>query len=71
MRARRARVFYEPRVATRCDICEDDDCQKVCTGKLGSQSTGDDKGAASAPARPEALLVLSVILAVPLAYLRF
>ncbi|XP_039279526.1 CD109 antigen isoform X2 [Nilaparvata lugens] len=63
---RRARVFYEPRVATRCDICEDADCQRVCSGKLGSQST-DDKGGGAA-SKPHLLLL---VLAVPLAYLRF
>lgn len=41
-------MFYEPRVATLCDICENEDCEKVCTsrpGKLGE--SGSDKGAAA------------------------
>ncbi|XP_046828737.1 CD109 antigen-like isoform X3 [Vespa crabro] len=28
--SRRARVFYEPRVASLCDICEDEECENVC-----------------------------------------
>lgn len=28
--ARRARVFYEPKTATLCDICEGEDCGDVC-----------------------------------------
>lgn len=28
--ARRARVFYSPRKATPCEICEDNDCTKMC-----------------------------------------
>uniref|UniRef100_A0A2H8TEP0 TEP1-F n=1 Tax=Melanaphis sacchari TaxID=742174 RepID=A0A2H8TEP0_9HEMI len=29
--SRRARVFYEPRKATPCEICEDSDCTKMCS----------------------------------------
>ncbi|XP_015369821.1 PREDICTED: CD109 antigen-like isoform X2 [Diuraphis noxia] len=28
--SRRARVFYAPRRATPCEICEDSDCNKIC-----------------------------------------
>lgn len=46
---RRARVFYEPRVATLCDICEGEDCEKVCTSKPGSlgEDGGSEKGSAA------------------------
>lgn len=37
---RRARVFYEPRVATKCDICEGDDCGTVCVGEPGNHKDG-------------------------------
>lgn len=43
---RRARMFYAPQVATVCDICEGDDCRKVCGGKTGSQA-GEEKGSAT------------------------
>ncbi|XP_069677480.1 CD109 antigen-like isoform X2 [Periplaneta americana] len=36
--SRRARVFYEPRVATLCDICEGEDCSSVCSSKPYSHS---------------------------------
>ncbi|VVC42395.1 Alpha-2-macroglobulin, thiol-ester bond-forming,Alpha-macroglobulin, receptor-binding,Alpha-2- [Cinara cedri] len=48
--SRRARVFYEPRVATPCDICEDsEDCSKVCATGIGSRSEedGNSSGGAS------------------------
>ncbi|XP_023288117.1 CD109 antigen isoform X2 [Orussus abietinus] len=38
--SRRARVFYEPRATTLCDICEKDDCDNVCIGALGNQKDG-------------------------------
>ncbi|KAG8336218.1 hypothetical protein J6590_049457 [Homalodisca vitripennis] len=41
--SRRARMFYEPQVATLCDICEGEDCEKVCSGKAGSHA-GDSEG---------------------------
>lgn len=48
--ARRARVFYEPRTATPCDICEDsEDCSKVCATGVGSRSEGDGGSSGGAP----------------------
>lgn len=44
--ARRARVFYEPRMATTCDICEGEDCDK-CSGKAGHSKGDNNKGAAT------------------------
>ncbi|KAG6796738.1 antigen [Apis mellifera caucasica] len=35
--SRRARVFYEPRKATLCDICEDEDCEDLCVSQPGKQ----------------------------------
>ncbi|XP_006620960.1 CD109 antigen-like isoform X1 [Apis dorsata] len=35
--SRRARVFYEPRKATLCDICEDEDCEDLCVLQPGKQ----------------------------------
>ncbi|XP_076755633.1 thioester-containing protein 1 allele R1 isoform X2 [Xylocopa sonorina] len=35
--SRRARVFYEPRKATLCDICEDEDCENLCVSQPGKQ----------------------------------
>ncbi|XP_017758263.1 PREDICTED: CD109 antigen-like isoform X2 [Eufriesea mexicana] len=35
--SRRARVFYEPRKATLCDICEDKDCEDLCVSQPGKQ----------------------------------
>ncbi|XP_075211329.1 CD109 antigen-like isoform X2 [Lycorma delicatula] len=43
---RRARVFYEPRKTTTCDICEEEHCQEVCSGKPG-RSIGTGKDSAS------------------------
>nr|CAD7195115.1 unnamed protein product [Timema douglasi] len=36
--SRRARVFYEPRVSTLCDICEGEDCGNVCSTSSDSRS---------------------------------
>lgn len=45
---RQARVFYEPLKATLCDICENEDCEKVCTSRPGSLGeSGSEKGAAA------------------------
>ncbi|XP_017876968.1 CD109 antigen-like isoform X2 [Ceratina calcarata] len=35
--SRRARVFYEPRKATLCDICEDEDCENLCVSQPDKQ----------------------------------
>ncbi|XP_032689989.1 CD109 antigen-like isoform X2 [Odontomachus brunneus] len=35
--SRRARVFYEPRRTTLCDLCEDEDCEDICVSKPGKQ----------------------------------
>ena len=31
-------MFYEPKVATLCDICEGEDCGTTCSEKSSSQS---------------------------------
>nr|XP_034179672.1 CD109 antigen-like isoform X1 [Osmia lignaria]XP_034179683.1 CD109 antigen-like isoform X1 [Osmia lignaria]XP_034179692.1 CD109 antigen-like isoform X1 [Osmia lignaria]XP_034179702.1 CD109 antigen-like isoform X1 [Osmia lignaria]XP_034179708.1 CD109 antigen-like isoform X1 [Osmia lignaria] len=35
--SRRARVFYEPRKATLCDICDEEDCEDLCVSQPGKQ----------------------------------
>ncbi|XP_015122489.1 CD109 antigen isoform X1 [Diachasma alloeum] len=45
--SRRARVFYEPRVSTLCDICEGEDCGDLCTTNPsvpGTQKSKDPNG---------------------------
>ncbi|KAI5743739.1 hypothetical protein M8J77_021636 [Diaphorina citri] len=58
--SRRARMFYEPRVATLCDICEGEDCSKVCTSQPGYQDS--DKPSASARLLPAVFLLVTVVL---------
>ncbi|XP_012262615.2 CD109 antigen-like isoform X2 [Athalia rosae] len=43
--SRRARVFYEPRVATLCDICEGEDCENFCEGAIGNRKNSSDGSA--------------------------
>ncbi|XP_031779562.1 CD109 antigen isoform X2 [Nasonia vitripennis] len=38
--SRRARVFYEPKMTTLCDICEDEQCGDVCSIKAGKREDG-------------------------------
>ncbi|XP_011502894.1 PREDICTED: CD109 antigen-like [Ceratosolen solmsi marchali] len=38
--SRRARVFYEPKMTTLCDICEDEQCGDVCSIKAGKREEG-------------------------------
>ena len=38
--ARRARVFYEPKMTTLCDICEGEQCGDVCSIKSGKREDG-------------------------------
>ncbi|XP_025405669.1 CD109 antigen-like isoform X2 [Sipha flava] len=39
--SRRARAFYEPMVASPCDLCEDADCSKICkTMPTTTESSG-------------------------------
>ncbi|XP_050465402.1 thioester-containing protein 1 allele S3-like isoform X2 [Cataglyphis hispanica] len=35
--SRRARVFYEARKTTLCDLCEDEDCEDICVSTPGKQ----------------------------------
>ncbi|XP_076245134.1 thioester-containing protein 1 allele R1 isoform X2 [Calliopsis andreniformis] len=37
--SRRARVFYEARKATLCDICENEDCEDLCVSQAGKQDS--------------------------------
>lgn len=48
--SRRARAFYEPRMATLCDICEDEDCSKSCSSQRTS-SYGNQRGDPSLASR--------------------
>ncbi|XP_050425560.1 CD109 antigen-like isoform X2 [Adelges cooleyi] len=59
--SRRARVFYEPRVATPCDICEDSDCSKVCDTDAGSRSKDNNSSAGSNPTASCGQLTLAFI----------
>ncbi|XP_035739692.1 CD109 antigen-like isoform X1 [Vespa mandarinia] len=45
--SRRARVFYEPRVASLCDICEDEECENVCLSQPDKRK--DNASASVAP----------------------
>ncbi|KAL7293106.1 hypothetical protein TKK_0013261 [Trichogramma kaykai] len=38
--SRRARVFYEPKMTTLCDICDGEQCGDVCSVKAGKRSDG-------------------------------
>uniref|UniRef100_A0A8D8UYD5 TEP1-F n=1 Tax=Cacopsylla melanoneura TaxID=428564 RepID=A0A8D8UYD5_9HEMI len=62
--SRRARMFYEPRVSTLCDICEGEDCSKVCTSQPGYQDSAQPSG--SARILPTVFLILCVLLPVRL-----
>nr|XP_018897644.1 PREDICTED: CD109 antigen-like isoform X2 [Bemisia tabaci] len=57
--SRRARVFYEARASTSCDICENEDCSKVCTGKTGSQAGDNSEPSAASYFYPSLILSLS------------
>ncbi|CAK9821472.1 CD109 antigen [Anthophora retusa] len=43
--SRRARVFYEPRKATLCDICEDENCEDLCVSQPGKQKDSSQSAA--------------------------
>lgn len=43
--SRRARVFYEPRKATLCDICEEEDCEDLCVSQPDKQKDSSQSGA--------------------------
>ncbi|XP_044727005.1 CD109 antigen-like isoform X2 [Chrysoperla carnea] len=63
--ARKARVFYEARTATLCDICEGENCGNVCSNNPDLQKAdadGDDKGGVSSvlPSTIITLLLLSL-----------
>ncbi|XP_067205128.1 thioester-containing protein 1 allele R1-like isoform X2 [Linepithema humile] len=45
--SRRARVFYEARKTTLCDLCEDEDCEDLCVSKPGKRKDNDTMSAAS------------------------
>ncbi|XP_011255612.1 CD109 antigen isoform X2 [Camponotus floridanus] len=45
--SRRARVFYEARKTTLCDLCEDEDCEDICVSKPGKQKDNATVSAAS------------------------
>ncbi|KMQ97464.1 cd109 antigen [Lasius niger] len=45
--SRRARVFYEARRTTLCDLCEDEDCEDICVSKPGKQKDNATVSAAS------------------------
>ncbi|XP_012136997.1 thioester-containing protein 1 allele R1 isoform X2 [Megachile rotundata] len=43
--SRRARVFYEPRKATLCDVCEEEDCEDLCVSQPDKQKDSSQSGA--------------------------
>ncbi|XP_014601165.1 PREDICTED: CD109 antigen-like isoform X2 [Polistes canadensis] len=43
--SRRARAFYEPRVASLCDICEDKECEDVCLSQPDKRKDNDHASA--------------------------
>ncbi|XP_078044261.1 thioester-containing protein 1 allele R1 isoform X3 [Augochlora pura] len=43
--SRRARVFYEPRKATLCDLCKEEDCEDLCVSQLGKQEDSSQSAA--------------------------
>ncbi|EZA52046.1 hypothetical protein X777_09067 [Ooceraea biroi] len=45
--SRRARVFYEARKTTLCDLCEDEDCEDICVSKPGERKHNATMSAAS------------------------
>nr|CAD7424613.1 unnamed protein product [Timema monikensis] len=61
--SRRARVFYEPRVSTLCDICEGEDCGNVCSTSSNSrsdlQSSSSHRHVLSSWALPLVILALA------------
>ncbi|XP_021920080.1 CD109 antigen-like isoform X2 [Zootermopsis nevadensis] len=60
--SRRARVFYEPRVATLCDICEGEDCSRACSSKPYSHSHENHSSAAARVLLSSVCLFLSSVL---------
>lgn len=59
--ARRARAFYEPRVATLCDICEGEDCSTACSSKPNPRSNESRSSAAARVLLNCAYLFLCVV----------
>ncbi|XP_054284946.1 CD109 antigen-like isoform X2 [Macrosteles quadrilineatus] len=59
---RRARQFYAPRVATLCDICEGEDCEKVCTSRPDLREGKEEKGAAAHTAAAVVTLFICTLL---------
>ncbi|XP_023714120.1 CD109 antigen isoform X3 [Cryptotermes secundus] len=59
--SRRARVFYEPRVATLCDICEGEDCSTSCSSKPYSHSHENNPSTATRVLLSSMCVVLSVV----------
>ncbi|XP_054003817.1 CD109 antigen-like isoform X1 [Hylaeus anthracinus] len=47
--SRRARVFYEPRKATLCDICENEDCEDLCVSQPSNQQQSPQSIASNMP----------------------
>ncbi|XP_029178169.1 CD109 antigen-like isoform X3 [Nylanderia fulva] len=45
--SRRARVFYEARRSTLCDLCEGEDCEDICVSKPGKQKDNATASTAS------------------------
>ncbi|XP_068084683.1 CD109 antigen isoform X2 [Anabrus simplex] len=60
--SRRARQFYEPRIATLCDICEGEDCGDVCSSQPNRQNLGDNSTAGSGAVHPLNWLIATLVL---------
>ncbi|XP_076646328.1 thioester-containing protein 1 allele R1 isoform X2 [Halictus rubicundus] len=43
--SRKARVFYEPRKATLCDLCKEEDCEDLCVSQLGKHEDSSQSAA--------------------------
>ncbi|XP_014214992.1 CD109 antigen-like isoform X2 [Copidosoma floridanum] len=60
--SRRARVFYEPKMTTLCDLCEDEQCGDVCI-KANKQETGSSPSISSSSTVPVFLALIFASLA--------
>ncbi|XP_015181620.1 PREDICTED: CD109 antigen-like isoform X2 [Polistes dominula] len=60
--SRRARAFYEPRVASLCDICEDKECEDVCLSQPDKRKDNDHASAVASSLRINAYVTSLLVL---------